>query len=350
MNKSAVALIMSLAAIPFSGCSDDSVPRAKFGNAGSIDGGYDIREMLITDTSGGFSDFAYGYTSSYPGASASISGLGIPNHVSGHWSKQPENELRPAGYYKLDSVIDSKIAEQKIETLKNAYVSFEKDYATVQIVVNKSNLQVLYTFKCFTVREDCSKKAGSDPNGWIVKSPNGSTDVVVLFSGEGEASTKPFPTSPYDNRRIRAANVGETVISEATFGDINAAKHTVGDRIVLPRSFSVSWRKKLNPEADYSQWQFESYQLAGELGNLDWMEEAIQAYRNATNGYLKTSTFDVFAEGDSLFITYSAACLTDTVGERCEVAKDPNSRWRYFDEIGRHALILFHGKGQKVPQ
>ncbi|WP_028023763.1 hypothetical protein [Enterovibrio calviensis] len=194
-----------------------------------------------------------------------------------------------------------------------------------------------------------AKVDARNPNGWIVKSPNGSTDVVVLFSGEGEASAKPFPTSPYDNRRIRASNVGETVISEAKFGDINAAKHTVGDRIALPRNFSVSWRKKLNPEADYSQWQFESYQLTGDLGSLDWIEKAIQAYRAATNGYLKTSTFDVFAEGESLFITYSAACLTDIAGERCEVAKDPENRWRYFDELGRHALILFNGKGQKVP-
>ncbi|CZF77152.1 hypothetical protein GCE9029_00040 [Grimontia celer] len=349
MSRILISLTMLLALIPFAGCTDDSVPRAKFGNAGSTDGPYGIKQMVVSDTSGGFSDFSYGSVSSYPGAYATISGLGIPTHVKGYWSKDPESTTDSPIYYRIDSVIDSKLALSKIKTLKNAYKNFEHSGASVQVVVDNAHLKILYTFNCFNSSDDCSKKEGSDPNGWIVRSPKDITDVVVLFSGNGETSLKPFPKSPYDSRIIRAVNVGETVVSEATLQDIDLANHEVNDQIVLPATYSVIWRKKLNPDAEYSQWQFDNYKLTGNLSALDTMEESIQAYRNAMNGYVKTSTFDIFAENENLYITYSAACLTDTPGERCKVAEDPQNRWRYFDELGRYAVVLFEGKGDQVP-
>ncbi|MEZ8082732.1 hypothetical protein [Enterovibrio norvegicus] len=352
MNRFHITLFLSLFGLHISGCSEEinSVPNAKFGNAGSLDGRYSIRDVLITDTSGASSNLGYGSVSSYPGASAGMSGLGIPAHVSGYWSKPSDTSPSPVAYYHLDSKIDSELAKQKIETLKAAYTKFNDKPGTLQVVVDKNNMQVLYTFKCFDVYDDCEKKEEADPNGWIQPSPDGNTDVVVLFSGEGEVSPTAFPASPYDKRLVRTKSVESTNITELTLMSEKGKSYALGDNVDYPASFSISWAKKINPEADFSDWQFERYQLSGEFNSPSLSEGAIQAYRAATNGYLKTSTFDVFAEGESLFITYSAACLTDTVGERCEVAKDPENRWRYFDELGRHALILFHGKGQKVPQ
>ncbi|WP_325893731.1 hypothetical protein [Grimontia sp. NTOU-MAR1] len=348
MSRILISLVMLLAVFPFTGCTDDSIPRAKLGNAGSTDGPYGIKEMVVSDTSGGFSDFAYGFVSSYPGAYATISGLGIPTHVKGYWSKHPESTTDSPIYYRIDSAINSKLATEKMKALENAYKNFEPSGASVQVVVDKAHLKIFYTFSCFSSSDDCSKKEGSDPNGWIVRSPKDITDVVVLFSGDGETSLKPFPTSPYDNRIIRAVNVGETVVSEATLQDVDLVSHEVNDQIVLPTSFSVNWRKKLNPDAEYSKWQFDNYQLTGDFSALDMMEESIQAYRNAMNGYIKTSTFDIFAEDENLVITYSADCLTDTPGQRCNVAEDPKKRWRYFDELGRHAVVLFEGKGTLI--
>ncbi|MDD1792778.1 hypothetical protein LRP50_06540 [Enterovibrio sp. ZSDZ42] len=352
MSKLHIALFLSLLGLHISGCSEEinDAPKAKFGNSGSLDGPYSIRDVLITDTSGASSNLGYGSVSSYPGASASISGLGIPAHISGYWSKPSDTSPHPVAYYRLDSAIDSKLAKQKVATLKGAYTKLKDKPGTIQVVVNKDQIQVFYTFKCFDVYDDCEKKEGADPNGWIQASPDGNTDVVMLFSGKGETSPTAFPASPYDKRLVRAKSVESTNITELILTSENGKSYTLGDNLDYPTSFSISWAKKTNPEADFSEWQFERYRLSGEFNAPALSEEAIQAYRRATNGYIKTSTFDIFAEDDSLFITYSAACLTDTVGERCEVAKDPENRWRYFDEIGRHALILFHGKGQKVPQ
>ncbi|MCL1038047.1 hypothetical protein L2750_12895 [Shewanella submarina] len=347
MGRALITLTTVLALISFTGCADNKLLRAKSGNAGSTDGPYGIKEMVVSDMSGGFSDFSYGAVSSYPGAYATISGLGIPTHVKGHWSKNPESTTDSPVYYRIDSVIDSTLAFEKMKALNNAYENFEPSSASVQVVVDKAHLRIFYTFSCFNSYDDCSKKEGSDPNGWIVRSPTDLTDVVVLFSGNGESSLTPFPTSPYDKRIIRAVNVGETVVSEATFQDMDSVNHQVTDQIVLPTAFSVIWRKKLNPEAGFSDWQFDNYQLAGDFPAQDMMEESIQAYRNAMVGYVKTSTFDIFAEEDNLFITYSAACLTEKAGERCKVIEDPQKRWRYFDELGRYALVLFEGKGEQ---
>ncbi|WP_325893733.1 hypothetical protein [Grimontia sp. NTOU-MAR1] len=331
------------------GCSDEQRLNTKFGNAGTLGGTYSIRDVLITDTSGAFSNFGYGSVSGYPGASSGLSGLGIPAHVSAYWSKPSETSPHPAAYYHLDSAIDTKLASQKIKTLKDAYTALKDKPGTLQVVVDKDQMQVLYTFKCFEVYDDCSKKDGSDPNGWIQPSPDGNTDVVLLYSGKGNTSPTAFPASPYDQRLIRTKRVTSTNITELKLKNEDGERRDLGDSMALPSSFDVSWATKTNPDADYSQWTFDRYQLSGKLNSPTDTENAIQAYRKATDGYLKTSTFDVFANNDRLFITYSAACLTEKIGEKCNVAEDPKNRWRYFDELGRHAVVLFEGKGDQVP-
>ncbi|WP_052737513.1 hypothetical protein [Grimontia sp. AD028] len=340
-------LVFCMASLVF-GCSDEQFLNAKFGNAGTLDGTYSIRDVLITDTSGAFSNLGYGSVNGYPGASAGISGLGVPAHISAYWSKPSEASPHPAAYYHLDNTIDAKLASQKIKTLRGAYTALKDKPGTIQVVVNKAQIQVLYTFKCFEVYDDCSKKDGSDPNGWIQPSPDGNTDVVMLYSGKGNVSQTAFPASPYDQRLIRAKSIASTNITELELKNKNGEPKTLGDSVELPSSFDISWAKKTNPDADYSQWVFDRYQLSSDLNSPSDNEKTIQAYRKATDGYLKSSTFDVFAKNDRLLITYSAACLTEKIGEKCKVAEDPQNRWRYFDELGRYAVVLFEGKGELI--
>lgn len=63
----------------------------------------------------------------------------------------------------------------------------------MQVVVDEDRIQVMYTFACVSRTRDCTSREGSDPNGWIERSPqNGVTEVVVLFDGKGESSPVPF--------------------------------------------------------------------------------------------------------------------------------------------------------------
>ncbi|WP_417859553.1 hypothetical protein [Xanthomarina gelatinilytica] len=170
---------------------------ATIGNAGSLDGYYSLRDIVISDTRGGGANFGYGANSNYPGGSASI-GIGVPKHIQGYWAKYNETNDKYISYYRINADIDSELAKKKIETLQNYYKNFGTSLAAMQVTVNKKKLYVYFTLNCFSKVKDCTPNDNADPNGYVEKSPKNLTDVVVLFEGEGEVSNTPFKGTSFE--------------------------------------------------------------------------------------------------------------------------------------------------------
>ena len=196
MNKWIVTLIATL--LLLAGCEKKPFYVASIGNAGSLDGPYILGPISVTDVLGGGGGFGYGAVNGYPGKSSSIGRMGVPKHIEGYWAKQNPNARGYVAFYRISADIDSELAEQKIRTLQNYYQNFKSTKGRMQVVVQESRIQVIYTQGCYAYRMDCTKKEGSDPKHWVVRSPTDTTEVVVLFDGLGEASATPFPGSPYE--------------------------------------------------------------------------------------------------------------------------------------------------------
>ncbi|WP_202604038.1 hypothetical protein [Photobacterium halotolerans] len=188
-------LLISCTALSACSFTPYSPKIAEIGNAGSTTGPHIIKRMTVTDTNSGRSSFAYGAVSSYPGASADIGRIGIPKKVEGYWSKGWDEYEE---YYYISSLIDSKLAENKIDTLRDYYKNHGDYMAAMVLAVDGPRVRLIYTLNCFAKFNDCAPRKNADPNGWVVRSPDDTTEVVVLFDGTGEASDTPFPGSPYD--------------------------------------------------------------------------------------------------------------------------------------------------------
>ena len=192
MNK---LLLILITLLMLTGCEKKPFYVASIGNAGSLDGQYGIRDMSVSDVLGGGAGFGYGAVNGYPGASADIGRMGVPNHIEGFWAKYEEDATT---YFRISADIDSELAEKKIRTLRNYYQEYKRDMGVMQVEVEEERIRVFYTLKCFSRVNNCSAKENADPQGWVKKSPRDVTDVVVLFDGKGEMSLTPFPDSPYD--------------------------------------------------------------------------------------------------------------------------------------------------------
>ncbi|MCG2838330.1 hypothetical protein L6J37_15965 [Photobacterium sp. WH77] len=173
---------------------------ARFGNAGSTTGYHNIRLMTIRDINGGGAGFAYGAVSGYPGASADIGGVGIPQHLEGYWVKYNHDENTRDKFFKISTPIDAQLAEQKIKTLQNYYQNFKTIHGIMQVVVDSERVRVFYTLGCHEPYDDCTPKEDVNHSSWVIRAPAGSEDVVLLFDGKGESSDTPFPGSPYEEK------------------------------------------------------------------------------------------------------------------------------------------------------
>ncbi|MCG2838000.1 hypothetical protein L6J37_14270 [Photobacterium sp. WH77] len=182
----------------FTGCSITSASNASIGNAGSTTGYHSIRVMNVKDTTGANAGFGYGALSSYPGKSADIGSIGIPMYVDGYWAKYNADKDGFAAFYRISKTIDSNLAKQKIETLRNYYKNHKTFNTSMHLIVDGPRVRLYYTMNCFSYRMDCSPKENADPNGWVIHQSNDATQLVLLFDGTGEASDTPFPGSPYD--------------------------------------------------------------------------------------------------------------------------------------------------------
>ncbi|MFA0717589.1 hypothetical protein AB4622_16445 [Vibrio splendidus] len=193
MPKHLITLLF-IAVVALSGCQEEQpLIKATIGNAGSISGNYGIRDVAIQTTGGGWTGFGYGGVNGYPGASADIGKMGVPKYIKGTWRKGRSDKGETLTYYRIDAPIDAELAEKKMRTLQNYYAYYQPTYGSMQVVVDEDRIQVMYTFACVSRTRDCTSREGSDPNGWIERSPqNGVTEVVVLFDGKGESSPVPF--------------------------------------------------------------------------------------------------------------------------------------------------------------
>ncbi|WP_311567164.1 hypothetical protein [Photobacterium arenosum] len=204
MARTTLVILLAAFTILVSGCSPQSPPQrisiANIGNAGSTTGYHNIRLMTIRDTSGGGGGFAYGAVSGYPGASADIGGMGIPQHLEGYWVKYDRDENTRDKFFKISAPIDAQLAEKKIQTLNRYYTNYTRRQGVMQVVVDSERVRVFYTLKCHEPYDNCTPKENANPDGWVVRAPHDSTDVVLLFDGKGESSDTPFPGSPYDKK------------------------------------------------------------------------------------------------------------------------------------------------------
>ncbi|NAW97679.1 hypothetical protein [Vibrio sp. V23_P3S9T160] len=156
--------------------------------------------MSITSESGGKANFAMGAISSYPGAHSSGGRIGVPVHIDGYWAKGWEYPFE--SYHRISAAIP-KDAEAKMKVMDNYYKNFKRDYGSMQVIVDGPRIRVFYTKGCSITLNDCTPKKNGDPNGWVVKDPKGTRDIVVLFDGVGESSTTPFPNTHFSELESR---------------------------------------------------------------------------------------------------------------------------------------------------
>ncbi|OOE56460.1 hypothetical protein [Salinivibrio kushneri] len=177
---------------------------------GSTTGRHIVSKMTITTLSGGRANFAMGSVSGYPGAHSGGGKIDAPAYIEGEWAKgNPEPSSGLISYHRISAPIPDN-AEAKMKTMDNYYQNLDRDYGSMQVIVDGPRVRVFYTKDCSITLDNCTPKVGADPNGWVVKDPKGVRDVVVLFDGKGESSPTPFPSaSATTSEHLQKANSPE---------------------------------------------------------------------------------------------------------------------------------------------
>ncbi|MGF1770475.1 hypothetical protein L4D06_24230 [Enterovibrio makurazakiensis] len=340
MPKSMSLLLVCFVLI---GCSDEQEvykTHARLANAGSLDGPYGIIDVYATDTFGGRMGFGFGAVNGFPGKSADVGGLGVPSFIAGHWVKQNPDTMRNSVYYRISSSIDSDLAKKKIETLENYYENYSTHWGTMQFAVEGPRAMLYFSLGCFR-SNDCTPRQNADPNGWVVRNPNGHGDVVLLFDGLGETSSSPYPKSRLDTRFL---NFELAEYSGIDFSEVRDVDGQVAESAVeMPVYSKVAWSEAINPDDDLKHWKYRYYQFEHSMDDPDAQEAKIQAYRQgAFDGYPKQTYMQYLLKGDNVKITYSVSCYLPMT--QCTVTEDPQKRWEYIPEIDRYGVVLFSGK------
>jgi len=121
-----------------------------------------------------------------------------PAHIEGDWAKgNPTPSSGLISYHRISMDIP-KDAEAKMKLMDNYYQNFERTRGYMQAIVDGPRVRVFYTKACFSMFNDCTPKQNIDPNNWVIKSPDGTTDVVKLFDGIGESSKTPFADTHFE--------------------------------------------------------------------------------------------------------------------------------------------------------
>ncbi|WP_421846990.1 hypothetical protein [Marinomonas sp.] len=340
----ALALCILIAAL--TGCDDSEKALgtiAQNGNAGSLDGAYNLSDIWVTSVNGGSAGFGYGAVNGYPGKSASI-GISVPKHIKGYWAKEREDGPGFQSYYRISADIDSDLAEKKIRTLQNYYQTFKSKWGRMQVEVEQSRIMVLYTQGCYDNRVDCSARENADPNGYVIRSPSDTIDVVALFDGHGESSPTPFPGSPYDERSVwvEPAHLG----SKITLTDTEGRTATNGSSIGNLTRIQGDWRDYIGEdETGKSMYRF--FHIDEPIETTP-VKEKIQIMRKglAHKAYPTSTYVEVDKEGH--FKTYyRLTCVNDT--ELCDSLKISRASplvIRFSDYS--LAILLFEGKAEEL--
>ncbi|NGN97695.1 hypothetical protein G5S52_08430 [Grimontia sp. S25] len=340
---------LSLCFFILQGCTepeDNYKTHAQLANAGSLDGPYGIIDVYATDTSGGRMGFGFGAVNGFPGASADVGGLGVPNFIAGHWVKEDPETNRDSTFYRISSPIDSDLAKKKIETLENYYQNYSSPWGKMQFAVEGPRAMLFFTLSCGGFNDDCTPRQDADPNNWVVKDPRGRGDVVVLFDGLGESSPYPYPKSRLDTRTLGYNPQENITMDTVEVLDLDGTVVIPTESIEMPKSFKVAWKETLNPESDWKNWKYRYFQIEGVLEDPESQEEKIRAYRSkAFDGYLKSSDILAIKDGLDFEFVYRVHCWMPSAP--CQISEDPEKRWEYIPEIEDYGVVLYRGKAQQ---
>ncbi|OOE79737.1 hypothetical protein BZG73_15055 [Salinivibrio siamensis] len=205
--KAFLPLLLSVAVL---GCKPEPYTfEAGFTN-GSTTGRHIVSKMTITTLSGGRANFAMGSVGGNPGAHSGGGKIDAPAYIKGGWAKgNPEPSSGLISYHRISAPISDN-AEAKMKTMDNYYQNFDRDYGSMEVIVDGPRVRVFYTKDCSITLDDCTPKVDADPNDWVVKDPKGVRDVVVLFDGKGESSPTPFPNTFFaDLEKRKKASASE---------------------------------------------------------------------------------------------------------------------------------------------
>lgn len=198
-------LIIIILIVTLSGCRPEPYTVNVGFTNGSTTGRHVISKMTITTISGGKANFAMGAVSGYPGAHATGGRMDPPAYIEGDWIEGwgfDDDEISAKPYHRISMTVPED-AEQKMKTMDNYYKNFNRDYGSMQVIVDGPRVRIYYSKDCSITLHDCSPKNNADPQGWVVKAPNGVRDVVVLFDGIGESSRTPFPDTHFSDLEQR---------------------------------------------------------------------------------------------------------------------------------------------------
>ncbi|WP_421848243.1 hypothetical protein [Marinomonas sp.] len=329
------------------GCNDSEKTLgtvAKIGNAGSLDGAYNLSDIWVTSVNGGSAGFGYGAVNGYPGASASI-GISVPKHIKGYWAKEREDGPGFQSYYRISADIDSDLAEKKIRTMQNYYQNFETIWGTMQVEVEKSRIRVFFDSGCSPSLKtnDCTPKEGADPNGWVVKAPGSIRYVTVLFDGQGESSTTPFPGSPYDERRvlIEPFHLARNIILTDTEGRTATNSRNIGD---LTR-IQGDWRDYIGEdETGKSMYRF--FHIDEPIDTAS-VKEKIQIMRKGlAHKYFATVTYTEINDDGYIKIYYRLDCNSK---EGCDSLEESRASPLVIRSSKyKLDILLFEGKAEEL--
>jgi hypothetical protein len=346
MKHMIISLSMITSLLSLTGCQSMSSGLgtvAQNGNAGSLDGAYNLSDIWVTSVNGGSAGFGYGAVNGYPGASASI-GIGVPKHIKGYWAKEDENGPGFKAYYRISADIDSVLAEKKIRALQNYYQTFKSKWGRMQVEVEQSRLMVLYTQGCYDNRVDCSVRENADPNGYVIRSPSDSIDVVALFDGQGESSTTPFPGSPYDERSVwvEPFRLANKITLTDTEGNTATNGRDIGD---LTR-IQGDWHNYLGEdESGKSMYRF--FHIDAPI-NTNIVKEKIQIMRKGlAHKYFATFSYIEVDDNGNIKIYYRLVCTNNS--KLCDNLEESRDK-TFVTRTSKYRLdiLLFEGKAEEL--
>jgi hypothetical protein len=216
----------------------------------------------------------------------------------------------------------------------------------MQVEVEQSRTMVLYTQACYDtdIRVDCSVRENADPDGYVIRSPSNSIDVVALFDGQGESSTTPFPGSPYDKRSVLVSppHLGYKI----TLTDTESRTASVGRGIGDLTRIQGDWCDFIGEdETGKSMYRF--FHIDAPI-DTNIVKEKIQIMRKGlAHKYFGTVTFVEIDDGGNIKIYYRLICTSNSaLCDSLEVSRASPLVIRSSDyDLD---ILLFEGKAEEL--
>ncbi|WP_421846994.1 hypothetical protein [Marinomonas sp.] len=213
----------------------------------------------------------------------------------------------------------------------------------MQVEVEQSRIMVLYTQGCYDNRVDCSARENADPNGYVIRSPADTIDVVALFDGHGESSPTPFPGSPYDKRSVWVgpAHLGSKITLTDTEGRTATNGSSIGD---LTR-IQGDWQNYIGKD-DSGKSMYRFFHIDQPI-DTEVVKNKIHIMRKGlAHKYFATFSYIEINDSGNVKIFYRMVCASKEECDHLEKSRDKalverTSKYR-FD------ILLFEGKAEEL--